>query len=331
MRNLENKQRDSSTLPPGGAVRSLRAADACPGIFNGQALPSSITTPERSPRRVLTRVSDFDQDRGTETMQLILNKISLPDEAPRVSRPRLLNTLHASLSACTSTVINGRAGTGKTTLAADFARRCGRRIAWYKVDASDADLRVFFQYLIESVRRQRPGFGHEALVPLVETATIEDMPVLAEAFVFELLESKGNGEPLLIVIDDLHLVYDAEWVVPFFRRLLPLLPAEAHMLITGRSMPPAPLWRMRSKQMLCVIEEPTLAFTQQEAVKLFESLGLAEAHATAALKHSRGRAVIIDRFAVVLSSSGKAVADGFIATERRLRKQRVSQLHGYSY
>jgi LuxR family maltose regulon positive regulatory protein len=331
MRNLENKQRNSSTLP-GGAARRRRDADACPGIFQGPALPSSGTTPERSPGRVLARVPAADQDRvGTETMQLILDKISLPDESPRVSRPRLLNTLHASLSACTSTVINGRAGTGKTTLAADFARRCGRRIAWYKVDAPDADLRVFFQYLIESVRRQRPCFGQETLVPLVETATIEDMPVLAEAFVFELLESKGNGEPLLIVIDDLHLVYDAEWVVPFFRRLLPLLPAEAHMLITGRSMPPAPLWRMRSKQMLCVIEEPTLAFTQQEAVKLFESLGLLEAHATAALKHSRGRAVIMDRFAVVLSSSGKAVADGFIATERRLRKQRVSHLHGYSY
>jgi LuxR family maltose regulon positive regulatory protein len=241
--------------------------------------------------------------------------------------------LHASLSACTSTVVNGRAGTGKTMLATDFARRCGRRVAWYKVDASDSDLRVFFQYLIESVGRQRPGFGAETLVPLVETATIEDMPVLAEAFVYELLESKAGmeHEPLLIVIDDLHLVYDAEWVVPFFRRLLPLLPAEAHMLITGRSMPPAPLWRMRSKQMLCVIEEPTLAFTQQEAVKLFESHGLSEAHAAAALKHSRGRASVIDRFAIVLSSSGKAVADGFVATERRARKARVGHLHGYSY
>jgi LuxR family maltose regulon positive regulatory protein len=264
-------------------------------------------------------------------MQLILSKINIPDESPRLSRPRLLNTLHGSLSACTSTIVNGRTGTGKTMLAADFARRCGRRIAWYKVDASDANLRVFFQYLIESVRRQRPGFGQETLVPLVQTATIEDMPVLAEAFVFELLESKGSGDPLLIVIDDLHLVYDAEWVVPFFRRLLPLLPAEAHMLITGRSMPPAPLWRMRSKQMLCVIEEPTLAFTQQEASKLFESYGLSEAHASIALKHSRGRAVVIDRFAVVLGSNGKAVADSFLSTERRLRKPRVRQLHGHSY
>ena len=81
---------------------------------------------------------------------------------PRISRVRLLNTLHGSLASCTSTIINGRAGTGKTMLATDFAHRSGRRVAWYKVDASDGDLRVFFQYLIESVRRERKRFGYEA-------------------------------------------------------------------------------------------------------------------------------------------------------------------------
>ena len=43
--------------------------------------------------------------------------------------------------------------------------------------------------------------------------------MLAEELVFQLAEQKS--EPLLIVIEDLHLVYDAEWVVPFFSRLLP--------------------------------------------------------------------------------------------------------------
>src|SRR5215210_3240070 len=220
-------------------------------------------------------------------MQIILDKITAPGEQPKLSRARLLNTLHGSLSNCASTIVNGRAGTGKTLLATDFAHRCGRRISWYKVDAADGDLHVFFKYLVESVRQWRPAFGQEALMKLVETATIEDIPMLAEAFVYELLEQKG--ESLLIVIDDLHLVYDAEWVVPFFRRLLPLLPAEAHMLITGRSLPPAPLWRMRSKQTLCVIEEPTLLFTRQEAAKLFESYKLSDAHADVAMEHTRGR------------------------------------------
>jgi LuxR family transcriptional regulator, maltose regulon positive regulatory protein len=262
-------------------------------------------------------------------MQIILDKITTPTEQPRQSRPRLLNMLHGGLANCTSTIINGRAGTGKTLLAADFARRCGRRISWYKVDAADGDLSVFFKYLVESVRQWRPGFGQEALMNLVETATLEDIPMLAEAFVYELLEQKG--EPLLIVVDDLHLVYDAEWVVPFFRRLLPLLPAEAHMLITGRSLPPAPLWRMRSKQTLCVIEEPTLLFTELEAKRLFASYGLTDAQASAALKQTRGRAFTLDAMGRVLSEAENAIAtEQLVAIGRKLRKRSIRHRHGYA-
>ena len=248
-------------------------------------------------------------------MQLILDKIRTPDEQPTVSRTRLLKVLEESLGSCTSTVINGRAGTGKTRLAMDFARGCGRLTAWYKVDAADSDLRIFFQYLVESVRRQRPDFGHEALARLLdETATIEDVPLLAEAFVYELLES--GSQPLLIVIDDLHLVYDAEWVVPFFRRLLPLLPTDAHVLITGRSLPPAPLWRMRSKQMLCVVEEPMLAFTAEEAKSLFASYGLPEREVKEALSETHGRAAVLDAMARLKCASDR-VAESIAAIKRQ--------------
>lgn len=262
-------------------------------------------------------------------MQIILDKITTPGEQPRLSRVRLLNMLHGSLSNCTSTIINGRAGTGKTLLATDFAHRCGRRVSWYKVDAADGDLQVFFKYLVESVRQWRPGFGQEALMKMVETATLEDIPMLAEAFVYELLEQKG--EPLLIVIDDLHLVYDAEWVVPFFRRLLPLLPIEAHMLITGRSLPPAPLWRMRSKQTLCVIEEPTLLFTELEAKRLFASYNLTEGQAYVALQQTRGRASTLETMAQCLSEVENAIAkEQLVAIGQKLRKRSVRHINGYA-
>src|SRR5262249_18286881 len=75
---------------------------------------------------------------------------------------------------------------------------------------------------------------------------------LAEAFIYDL---ERQAEPLVLVIDDLHLIYDADWVIPFFHRLLPLLPAETHMLILGRGLLPAPMSRLRSKQQLFVITE----------------------------------------------------------------------------
>ena len=201
-------------------------------------------------------------------------------------------------------------------------------MAWYKVDASDIEPSVFFKYLVESIRQWRPMFGQETLMQMVEAATLDDIPMLAEAFVYELLEQKG--EPLLIVIDDLHLIYDAEWVVPFFRRLLPLLPAEAHMLITGRSLPPAPLWRMRSKQTLCVIEEPSLAFTKHEATKLFASYGLHQAQAVAALNQTHGRASTLDEMARLLSEDGNAsTKEKLPAISGKLRKHTVRHRHGY--
>jgi LuxR family maltose regulon positive regulatory protein len=228
-------------------------------------------------------------------MQFIQDKVTIPRQNPRISRTRLLRVLQEGLDSCTSTIITGRAGAGKTLLAKDFAQNCEARTAWYTVEAADSELRIFLRYLIESVRRQRPGFGREVLAHFTGSPGFEDIPTLAEAFLYELQECRG--EPLLLVIDDLHLIYDAEWVVPFFRRLLPLLPHEAHLLIVGRSLPPTPVWRMRSKQTLCLIEEADLAFTPQEAANLFSSYGLAGDDARPALAQSQGRAAALDGLA----------------------------------
>lgn len=223
--------------------------------------------------------------------QVIPAKITPPEELPRVSRERLLRTLAESMEGCNSTIVAGRAGTGKTMLAADCARRSGRRVAWYKLDAPDSELSVFLRHLCASVGRARPGFGEKTLERLGPAASVDDVPLAVEYLVYELLES---NEPALVVIDDLHLVYDAEWLVPFFRRWLPLLPPEVHVMLLGRSLPPTPLWRMRSKQTLCVLEEETLAFTLEEARALYASYGLAAAGADAALRETRGRAATLD-------------------------------------
>ncbi len=242
---------------------------------------------------------------------LIHEKIAVPEQSPRASRSRLCKLLKENLSSYNATIINGRAGTGKTTLAADFARHAGRAVAWYKVDAADGDLRLFCQYLSKTVRRQRASLNGDRLLQLTEPVESDRAELLAEAFVFQL--SEGRFEPLLIIIEDLHLVYDADWVLPFFRRLMPLLPADVHLLITCRSLPPAPLWRLRSKQMLRVMDETELAFTLDEAILLFESYGLGEEHAREAWRQTNGRAAAIADFAATPGRAGRAVADNYLS------------------
>ncbi|MFN2599043.1 MAG: AAA family ATPase [Pyrinomonadaceae bacterium] len=229
-------------------------------------------------------------------MTLILDKITMPADAPRVSRPRLLEVLNESMSCCNSTVIAGRTGSGKTQLTVDFASRCGRRVAWYKVDAPEIEMQAFVAYLVAAVRTQHPGFGRKTLALAANAAAPDDAALVAESFVYEMTMLEAS-EPLLVVIDDLHLVCDADWIVPFFARLLPLMPAETHVVLIGRTLPPAPLWRMRSKQTLRVIEESALAFTHGEAQELFASYNLPTKQAAQALAETWGRAAALDALA----------------------------------
>ncbi|MDT5294254.1 MAG: hypothetical protein QOJ76_1134 [Acidobacteriota bacterium] len=250
-------------------------------------------------------------------VQVIPEKITPPVELPRISRERLLATLGESLEGCNSTIIHGRAGTGKTMLATDFARRTGRRVAWYKLDAPDSELPVFLRHLCASIGAARPGFGEKTLERLGGGVGIDDVPLAVEYLVYELLESV---DALLVVVDDLHLVYDAEWMVPFFRRLLPLLPPEVHVMLLGRSLPPTPLWRMRSKQTLCVVGEAVLAFTLAESRRLYASYGLPPERAEAALVETRGRAANID---------ARAQTEGVAAeAERMLAASRAARTSG---
>jgi len=228
-------------------------------------------------------------------MKIITSKITIPTETPLVCRQGLLDTLLENIKSCHATVINGRAGTGKTMLAVDFVRRHVGSAAWYKVDAPDMSLPVFLEYLVASVAQARPGFGRQTLdcrARLSGTGGAKvgaefNIAELAEAFIYDL---ERQAEPLVLVIDDLHLIYDADWVIPFFHRLLPLLPAETHMLILGRGLLPAPMWRLRSKQQLFVITEQLLAFTQTEAEELFSGYGLGAEEARSALLRTGGRA-----------------------------------------
>jgi LuxR family transcriptional regulator, maltose regulon positive regulatory protein len=239
-------------------------------------------------------------------MKIIASKITIPPETPRVCRHGLLDTLRENLESCHATVINGRAGTGKTMLAVDFVRRYGGRVAWYKVEAPDMSLPVFLEYMVASVARALPGFGRQTLELQARSYEFEksggsggwsdfDVAALAEAYVYDL---ERYAEPLVLVIDDLHLIYDADWVIPFFHRLLQLIPVGTHILILGRGLPPAPMWRLRSKQRLFVITEQMLAFTKSEAEELFSGYGLGAEEADLALKQTGGRAANIHAAAV---------------------------------
>jgi ATP/maltotriose-dependent transcriptional regulator MalT len=99
----------------------------------------------------------------------------------------------------------------------------------------------------------------------------------------------SDVERPLIVLDDIHHVFDVPWFDDFFRLLLFSLPQDGHVIMLCRSRPPGPLWRLRSKQMLNVLDEKVIAFSDAEARKLFEAKGVSTRLVGEAQRHAFGR------------------------------------------
>lgn len=238
-------------------------------------------------------------------MHLIRSKIEQPRSIPHLVRPRIVGALEASTWSALATIVVGRAGTGKSVAALDLAEACPGRVAWYTVDASDTDFERFTGYLAEALGLStRPAA--DQLAP----------DQAAERMLGELFER--SDVPSLLVIEDLHLLYDTPWLGPFIARFLPMLPTSVHVLVTTRALPPVPLWRMRSKQTLSVLDEDALAFTEAEAIQLFARHRLSEAAARAAARSTGGRAVRLDAVARCLAAGHAHPSDGSSRPDTRL-------------
>src|SRR5688572_33170047 len=76
-------------------------------------------------------------------------KLLAPRAAPELLyRERLIERLRANLS-LPVTLVAANAGSGKTTLVADFLRKQEQPYVWYQLDHTDSDPAVFLGYLAQ--------------------------------------------------------------------------------------------------------------------------------------------------------------------------------------
>jgi ATP/maltotriose-dependent transcriptional regulator MalT/DNA-binding SARP family transcriptional activator len=184
---------------------------------------------------------------------------------------RLLEALEYRL-----TIVQAGAGFGKSTALAALAEG-EQPLVWYHLDLEDADPLVFLLHLLHGFRIALPGLAESPWV-LLETWERErgDPPwmTVVDMLSNELVE--GADSPLLLVLDDVHVLSEAPESLRILDRLIGRAPANLHTILSTRypaQLPTLINWRVRGE--VLDIGQQELAFTDHEITSLFcERYGL---------------------------------------------------------
>src|SRR5438270_7395585 len=199
-------------------------------------------------------------------------KLLPPRPAPALlQRPRLSERLLANL-VHPITLVTANAGSGKTTLVANFVRTHARHYIWYQLDHTDADPSVFLGYLAHGIRQRVPEFGAATLAYLQQSAAeVAQQPERAvDVLLNEVLDLVD--QQMIVVLDDYHHLGTETPVHVVVDRLLAYLPDVIHVIIISRDVPPLSLSRLRAQNALTIIDRAELLFTDEETQELFRKV-----------------------------------------------------------
>ena len=232
---------------------------------------------------------EIDQGGILESPRAI-TKILLPSKrANLLHRPRLVDFLHEHIER-KLLLVSASAGYGKTSLLIDFAYDTPLPVCWYSLDASDSDPKMFFEYLLASLRRQFPGFGARTLSLLSDPAILRDIDVVVGTLVTEIYETIPGY--FVLILDDYQSVEESDTINQIVDSFLRLLPESAHLILSSRTLPSKlTLTRLTARQEIAGLGINDLRFTAEEIRSLVQQnyqIELSEQDVTQLAEHSEG-------------------------------------------
>lgn len=206
----------------------------------------------------------------TPLLETKLHPPRLP--ARLVERPRLLALLDDGQGQ-KLTLLHAPAGFGKTTLVLQWMAHLKDQasvkphlspVAWFSLDRGDNDPIRFWSSLIRAYQAIQAHLGQTALAHLSQIPRWPFPPVYFEmALTFLLNDLEHSNVPLILVVEDYHLIEDTRLheMMTFF---IEHLPAHMRLVILTRSEPPLPLVRWHARGDLLDVQRAHLRFSVEE-------------------------------------------------------------------
>lgn len=243
--------------------------------------------------------------------ELLTSKLYVPLLRPNlVPRPRLIQLINDGLqSKRRLTLVSAPAGFGKTTLVVAWLKEIGHPAAWLSLDEADNDLARFLAYLAAALGRVDEGIG----APLLNALQSPQLPAIEQALTALLNEIALRKDPLILVLDDYHLLAEAA-ILEVMKFLLHHQPAQLHLVLTTREDPDLPLARLRARDQLTEIRAWHLRFTQEETDAFLRGvMGLALSRQDVAALEDRTEGWAVGLQLAGLSMQRQADLKAFIA------------------
>jgi LuxR family maltose regulon positive regulatory protein len=198
---------------------------------------------------------------------VLATKRVVPHPAPgMVARPRLAKLLDRGTER-PFTLVSAPAGSGKSALLAQWIAggTAPGPVAWLPLGRDDANPYGFWADVVASL-----GAAHDDLATLVPPPRGSVKPFLTTV----LNTLAGVDEPLVLMLDDLHLV-SAPSLVADLEWFLENAPASLRLVAATRSDPLFRLQRLRVAGRMSEVRAADLAFTLEETRALLAGLDLA--------------------------------------------------------
>ena len=145
-------------------------------------------------------------------------------------RPQVSHTLHEALS-LPFILVHGPIGSGKSSSVALALMGDARPIVWHQVQPWHTD--DFVKPFVEAIREIRPDFGRRTLA-IAENARNDAF--VAQRLGASLTEELAHlREPIVLVVDDAHLLIEDSQFAGFIESAARTLPQQAHLIVITRA------------------------------------------------------------------------------------------------